>query len=299
LKILLFGPAGQVGWELGRSLASLGKVSTASRRPGSNFECDLLDIEGMRRAVRNFEPDVIVNAAAYTAVDSAESEVDLARRVNAVAPGALAEEAARSEALLVHYSTDYVFDGSGQRPWSEEDTPDPINAYGRTKLEGEQLVRQAGCRHLLFRTSWVFAARGRNFLRTILRLAKEREQLSVVNDQFGAPTSAELIADATSQAIRHATSDRRLSGTWHLCASGETSWFDYARRIVSTARSNGVPIRLEESGLMPTSTADFGAVAARPRNSRLSTRKLRETFDINLPDWESCVDRAMTEIIES
>lgn len=248
MKILLLGKSGQVGWELQRSLSVLGEVVALDRSGVDGLCGDLADLPGVTETVRRVQPQVIVNAAAYTAVDKAESEPELARRVNALAPGALAQEAARLGAWLVHYSTDYVFDGSGQQPWCEADAPAPLSAYGQTKLEGEQLIGMSGCRHLIFRTSWVYGARGGNFAKTMLRLAKERDSLSVIDDQIGAPTGADLLADVTAQAIRHVmppTGHNFLTqpGIYHLAASGQTSWHGYARFVLDAARQAGVALK--------------------------------------------------------
>jgi dTDP-4-dehydrorhamnose reductase len=295
LKILLLGPDGQVGWELRRALAPLGNTLAASRATGG-FSGDLANLDALRDTVRRFQPQVIVNAGAYTAVDAAETDLERATLINGQAPGALGEEAARLGATLVHYSTDYVFDGSGDAPWTEDDPVAPVNAYGRTKLEGEEQIRRSGCRHLIFRTSWVYAARGRNFLRTMLRLAGERDRLSVVDDQVGAPTGAELIADVSAHAIRMAAANPALNGTWHLCAAGSTSWHGYASHLIEAARQLGATIRVDKAAVIPCRTADFPSPARRPHNSRLATAKLRRDFGLELPDWKSGVDRTLMEI---
>jgi dTDP-4-dehydrorhamnose reductase len=297
LKILLLGADGQVGWELRRALEPLGEVVAASRSAEANFKADLEDPEQLRSLVRSTGAGIIVNAAAYTAVDAAESDRDRARAVNAVAPGVLAEEAARAGSWLVHYSTDYVFNGEGDRPWVEDDAAAPLGVYGQTKLEGEQLIRASGCQHLTFRTSWVYASRGKNFLKTMLRLAGERDSLKVVSDQHGVPTGAELIADVTAHAIRAAISRPGLAGTYHLVAAGETTWFHYARHAISTARALGAPIRVQDNAIEPCATADFPSPARRPHNSRLSTDKLRSAFGLALPDWRYGVGRAIRELL--
>ncbi|MDO9166328.1 MAG: dTDP-4-dehydrorhamnose reductase, partial [Rhodoferax sp.] len=232
MKILLFGKNGQIGWELQRSLAPLGELIALDRHNADRCG-DLGNPQGLAATVQEVRPDVIVNAAAYTAVDKAESEPELAGTINALAPGVLAQEAARLGAWLVHYSTDYVFDGSGTRPWTEADTPAPLNVYGRTKLEGEQLIQAVGPQHLILRTSWVYAARGGNFAKTMLRLAQERERLTVIDDQFGAPTGAELVADVTAHAIRHLLKHPEDAGLYHLAAGGETSWCGYANYVLA------------------------------------------------------------------
>jgi len=235
MNILLLGKGGQVGWELQRSLAVLGNV-TALDFDSPEHCGDFSNPQGVAETVRALRPQVIVNAAAHTAVDKAESEPELARLLNATTPGVLAEEAARLGAWLVHYSTDYVFDGSGERPWVEDDAPAPLSVYGATKLEGEQLIRQAGCQHLILRTSWVYAARGGNFAKTMLRLAQERERLTVIDDQWGAPTSAELLADVTAHALRQLLKRPEDGGLYHCVAAGETTWHSYAKYVLSHAR---------------------------------------------------------------
>lgn len=296
MKLLLFGPNGQVGWELRRALAPLGSVLVADRAGDSSVAGDLEQIGALRDTLHREQPDVIVNAAAYTSVDLAEQETARARLVNATAPGALAEVAAASGAWLVHYSTDYIFDGSGTSAWREDDPARPLSAYGQTKLEGEQLIRRSGCRHLTFRTSWVYASRGRNFLRTMLRLAGERERLSVVDDQHGAPTSAELIADVTAHALRAAILEPGLAGTYHLTATGSTSWYGYARQAIVWARSHGHAVRVTDEAILPCSTADYPTPARRPQNSRLATEKLRMAFGLALPSWQEGVARAVKEL---
>lgn len=295
MNILLLGKNGQVGWELQRSLAPLGRL-TALDADSSQFCGDFTNLEGLRETVRAVAPDVIVNAAAYTAVDKAESEPELARTVNALAPGALAQEAARSGAWLVHYSTDYVFDGSGSVPRIETDPVAPINLYGATKLEGEQAIQSCGCKHLLFRTSWVYAARGGNFARTMLRLAQERDQLIVIDDQMGAPTGAELLADVSAHCIVAARQRPEVSGLYHLVAAGETSWCSYARHVVQTAQDLGLVLRVGPKDIQPVPTSAYPTPARRPLNSRLDTSKLRNTFGLQLPMWQAGVDRMLNEV---
>lgn len=298
MKILLFGKDGQVGWELQRSLAPLGELVALGR--DSKGHCgDFADLDGIARTVRAIAPDVIVNAAAHTAVDRAESEPELARAINAAAPGVLAREAAATGAWLVHYSTDYVFDGSGERPWRETDATGPINVYGSTKLEGEQAIMQSGCRHLIFRTGWVYAARGGNFARTMLRLAQERDRLTVIADQIGAPTGADLLADVTAHAIRSVQRQPELGGMYHLAAGGETSWHGYACFVVEFARQAGIPIKVAPEGIEAVPTSDFPTPAKRPHNSRLDTIKLQQAFGLHLPHWKNGVVRMLTEILDS
>lgn len=295
MKILLFGKNGQLGWELQRSLAPLGELTAlSSDMPGGNFT----RLDEVERAIRNLAPDVIVNAAAYTAVDKAESEPNLARQLNATAPALLAAEANRNGARLVHYSTDYVFDGSGDTPWSETDRPKPLSTYGQTKLEGERAIQQSGCAHLIFRTSWVYGARGGNFARTMLRLAAERDQLNVVDDQIGAPTGADLLADVSAHALRRALQQPHLDGLYHLVADGETSWHEYARFVLESARNAGSTLRVSPNAIQPVSTSEFPTLAQRPMNSRLCTNKLQNTFNLRLPHWKAGVARMLTEILE-
>ena len=297
LKILLFGKNGQIGWELQRSLAPLGELVVLDKN--STEHCgDFSHPEKIRRTIQAIRPSVIVNAAGYTAVDDAEREPELARLVNATVPAVLAEEALRHQALMVHYSTDYVFDGNGTQPWQETDIPAPLNTYGITKLEGENTILASGCRHLIFRTSWVYSAHGINFARTILRLACEREQLHVVADQFGAPTGAELIADVTAHAIRIRENDTNaaMDGIYHLATSGETSWHGYANFIIDNARQMGMATDIEANAILPTMSSDFLSTAKRPLNSRLNTNKLRNTFNIHLPPWQTGVTRMLAEI---
>ncbi len=296
MKILLFGKGGQVGWELQRSLAPLGELIALDAN--SRELCgDFTNLEGIANTVRAVAPDVIVNAAAHTAVDKAESEPELARTINALAPAVLAQEAKRSGAWLVHYSTDYVFDGSGDKMWLEADPTDPLSVYGATKLEGETSILASSCRHLIFRTSWVYAARGGNFAKTMLRLAKEREHLTVIDDQIGAPTGADLLADATSQAIRTAMLRPEVSGLYHLVAGGETSWHGYASFVLEFARHAGIKLKVATEAVAPVPTSAYPLPACRPRNSRLDTRKLQSTFGLYLPHWQTGVARMLTEIL--
>ena len=291
MKILVTGRGGQVGWELNRCLLPLGEV-VAVDYP----EFDLSKPEKLRTMVRKIRPDIIVNAAAYTAVDKAESEEELATLVNAAAPGVLAEEAERSGALLVHYSTDYVFDGTQEGPYTEDDEPNPINASGRTKLGGERAIQAAGVDHLILRTSWVYAARGNNFLRTILRLAREREELSIIDDQTGSPTWARLIADTTVHCLRQSQEERQRgvfkSDVYNLIASGKTTWFGFAQAILETARRN----RLQDiivKDIKPITTADYPTAAKRPSNSCLSTNKLEQNFNLTTPGWDVALKLSM------
>jgi dTDP-4-dehydrorhamnose reductase len=294
MKILLLGKDGQVGWELQRSLAPLGELLAFGRG-----EADLENLDGLRHLVERHRPDVIVNAAAYTAVDKAESEADKARAINALAPDVLAQLAGASGAWLIHYSTDYVFDGDKPAPYLEDDTTGPLSIYGSTKLEGEHLIRQSAARHLIFRTSWVYAARGSNFAKTMLRLAREKDTLSVVADQYGAPTSAALIADVTALAlyrIAQATDAGRLAGTYHLAAGGSTTWCNYAKYVLELARAAGASLKAGPDDVKPIPTTDYPVPARRPKNSRLDTTKLANTFGLHLPGWQYHVRRLIDDL---
>ena len=296
MNILLLGKGGQVGWELQRSLAVLGNV-TALDFDSPEHCGDFSNPQGVAETVRALRPQVIVNAAAHTAVDKAESEPELARLLNATTPGVLAQEAARLGAWLVHYSTDYVFDGSGERPWVEDDAPAPLSVYGATKLEGEQLIRQAGCQHLILRTSWVYAARGGNFAKTMLRLAQERERLTVIDDQWGAPTSAELLADVTAHALRQLLKRPEDGGLYHCVAAGETTWHSYAKYVLEHARQAQAAIKIKATEVAPVPTSAFPTPARRPHNSRLNTTRLQTTFGLTLPHWQQGVARMLTETL--
>lgn len=300
MHILLLGKNGQLGWELQRALAPLGTV-TALDRHASEHCGDLTQPDELANTIRALKPDVIVNAAAYTAVDKAESELMLARQINADTLAMIATEAEKLGAWLVHYSTDYVFNGAGDTPWLEDDATAPLNVYGATKLAGENFIVQNCKRHLIFRTSWVYGTRGNNFAKTMLRLAKEREELGVIDDQIGAPTGADLIADCTAHAIRRVMvqnpqQSSSLAGVYHLAASGETSWHDYAEHVFAHAREQGVDLKL--TTLNAVATANYATPAQRPLNSRLNTQKLTRAFDLTLPPWQQGVSRMLTEILE-
>jgi dTDP-4-dehydrorhamnose reductase len=298
MRLVLFGPNGQVGWELQRALMPLGDVVALDRHAREPASGDLEQPDAIASAIRCLRPSVVVNAAAYTAVDKAESEPARAECINMTAVAAMAQACAEVKALLVHYSTDYVFDGSGESPRPESAPIAPLSVYGRTKADGEAAIRASGCDHLIFRTSWVYAARGNNFARTMLRLARERAALSVVSDQVGAPTGAELIADATVHAIRSVVSagDRAaLCGTYHLAARGETTWFDYAAHVIEAARARGEPLALAPGVLKAISTAQYPTPARRPLNSRLDVTRFEESFGLTLPDWRVGVDRVLQE----
>ena len=296
MKILLFGKGGQVGWELQRSLAPLGEL-IALEFDSTDYCGDFTNLTGLANTVRQVKPDVIVNAAAHTAVDKAESEPDLVRAINAMAPGVLADEAEKLGAWLIHYSTDYVFNGSGTTPWKETDATGPLGVYCQTKLEGEQAVARCS-RHLIFRTSWVFAARGANFAKTMLRLAKERDDLKVIADQIGAPTGADLLADVTAHAIRTVQARPELAGLYHLAAAGETTWHGYAQFVIERAQTLGEPLKAGPDNVVPITTADYPTPAQRPANSRLDTTKLQTTFGLHLPDWRITVSRMLDEVLQ-
>ena len=297
MKILLLGKNGQVGWELQRSLAPLGEVVALDFDSPGPLTADFSAPESLAATVRAVAPQIIVNAAAHTAVDKAESEPDFARALNAASPAVLAREARTLGAWLMHYSTDYVFDGSGSTPWVEDSPTGPLSVYGRTKLEGEQAIRASGCRHLIFRTSWVYAARGGNFAKTMLKLAQERERLTVIDDQIGSPTGADLLADLTAHALRHAQQHPEVAGTYHAVAQGETSWHGYAVHVIEFARAKGLPIKVAPDAIAPVPTSTFPTPAKRPHNSRMNTSKLRDVFGVDLPGWQAGVDRMLTEVL--
>lgn len=294
MRLLLTGRNGQVGFELRRALAPLGDVAALDRT-----DCDLENEASIREVVRRFQPTVIVNPAAYTAVDMAENEEGRAQAINARAPAILGEEAAGRGSLVVHYSTDYVFDGNTEGYYQELDATGPQGVYGKTKLAGEQALIATGARHLIFRTSWVFGAHGANFAKTMLRLAAERKTLDVVADQIGAPTSAALIADITAHVIRQvgATKTAEFDGIYHLAAAGETNWHTYACHVIEYARLRGHAITVASEAIRPIATADYPTLAKRPANSRLATRKLRDTFGLVLPDWKVGVDHVLEQLI--
>jgi len=295
MKILLLGKNGQVGWELQRSLAPIGELIALDRHSVSGLSGDLSDLEGLRATIRQCAPDIIVNAAAYTAVDKAESEKELAERVNGLASRVMAEEAAASGAWLIHYSTDYVFSGEGSVPWQETDAVAPVNYYGFSKLAGEQAIIASGCKYLIFRTSWVYGARGNNFAKTMLRLAKDRGTLNIIADQIGAPTGADLIADVTALAIQQVLKRPELAGLYHLAAAGEVTWHGYASHVIEFAKAQGEELAV--TAINPIDTTAYPTPASRPLNSRLNTRKLRDNFSLHLPDWQSGVTRMLREVL--
>jgi dTDP-4-dehydrorhamnose reductase len=288
MKILLLGKNGQVGWELQRSLAPLGEVVSLDRN-GLNQWCgDLSKPDQIYQTIVDIAPNVVVNASAYTAVDLAETEQDMANLINHVAVGKIAEACAQIKALLVHYSTDYVFDGEGTSKFNETYALKPLSVYGQTKALGEQAIQNAQCNYLIFRTSWVFAQKGKNFLKTMLALSQQREELSIIDDQIGAPTSAELIADVSAHAIVQTLRDQTKIGIYHLVASGETSWFEYANYIF------GVNLAIQQVNPIPT--AAYPTPAKRPHNSRLNNQKIQHAFQIYLPDWKVHVQRTVVEV---
>ena len=294
MKILVTGKNGQVGFELQRALAAVGEVVAVGQR-----DCDLADADAIRALVRRVAPDVIVNPAAYTAVDKAEADQQTAFAVNAQAPGVLGEEAARLGALVVHYSTDYVFDGAKQGSYAESDVPDPQSVYGSTKYAGEQALAQVNPRHLILRTSWVVGAHGGNFARTMLRLAAERERLTVVADQYGAPTTAALLADLTAQLVRQYQREGAKTfpfGTYHVAGGGETNWYEYARFVLAEALAAGKTLKAGPNAVSPLATADYPTPAKRPANSRLDTRHFRTTFGLRLPPWQESVRHVLQQI---
>jgi len=289
MKILLFGKNGQVGRELNRSLSPLGTLLTFGRD-----EVDLDKKDTISNIISKEKPDILVNAAAYTAVDCAETESKLAHRINAEAVEVMAKEILKQNAWLIHYSTDYVFDGKKQTPYTEEDLPSPLSEYGKSKLKGENFIRKINPKHMIFRTSWVFSSHGSNFAKTMLRLAKEKNELKVVNDQFGAPTSAELIADVTAIAIsciKNNIDEKELSGTYHLAASGKTSWYGFAKTVIKEAQAQGSKHILKLENINPISTEEYPTPATRPQNSRLDTAKISKTFEITLPNWKHHIAR--------
>lgn len=295
MRIVLTGSNGQVGFELQRALSPLGEITAVDRKA-----CDLTSSEELRALIRENRPDVVINAAAYTAVDKAESEQSEAFAVNGIAPGVLAEEAAQRKALFIHYCTDYVYDGANVSWYKEDDGTNPLNVYGASKLEGTRAVQRVAPRHLIFRTCWVFSGHGANFVKTVLRLAAEREHLSVVADQFGAPTSAALIADVTAQVVGQYQRSGEAGfpyGLYHLAAAGVTTWCDFAQTIVETAQRTGKVLKLKPAAIHPVSSAEYPLPATRPANSRLSTLKLRQTFGLHLPPWQHGLDHVLRQIL--
>ncbi len=302
MKILVLGTSGQVGYELLSALASIGEVVGAMRTPGKNAHVDLNDRASLDRALDASNADIVVNAAAYTAVDRAEDDAAAAQRINADALADIGAWAKKYNRLVVHYSTDYVFDGEGNRPYREDDETSPLGVYGRTKLAGEIALRDSGCDHFIFRTAWVYASRGKNFLLTMLKLGAERDEVRVVNDQRGAPTSARLIASATATVLQRwlaldAARKRQVLGTYHLCAMGECTWYEFAREIFVDAQSDGLMER--SPNIKPIATSDYPTPAKRPRYSVLDTTKIRDTFGIDLPDWKKGLQDVIGELAKN
>ena len=295
VKILITGKNGQVGWELQRALMPLGKIIAVDRQI-----LDLADDESIRQAVQRIKPDVIVNAAAYTAVDKAEEDADLAMQINGIAPGVLAEQAKQLGALLIHYSTDYVFDGTKQIAYTETDNTDPINIYGKTKLAGEQAIQTIACDHLILRSSWVYGTRGKNFLLTMLKLMKERESLRIIDDQVGSPTWARLIAETTAQILQQAVVERKqkifASAIYHLTSEGETSWHGFAEKIAENAYQQNAGDYLKIKYIDPISTEDYPTPAQRPKNSRLETAKLEQNYNLTMPGWDTVLELCMKDL---
>lgn len=292
-KILLLGAYGQVGWELQRSLVSLGEVKACS-----SSEANLENLESLSAIIDDYSPSIIVNAAAYTAVDNAESEVEKATQINAIATKFLAEKAKQLDAWFVHYSTDYVFDGNGQKAYKESDKTNPVSVYGKTKLQGEQFIQASECKHLIFRTSWVYASKGNNFAKTMIRLAQERDELKVVDDQIGAPTSAELIADITALCLYKIKQNKSqdLSGIYNLVPRGEVSWFGFAKYVIEQAVKQGVVFQVPAEKIQAIPSTDFPTPAQRPKNSRLDVSKIISAFELHIPHWHTHVDRLINEL---
>lgn len=295
MKILLLGKNGQVGWELQRALAPLAEVIALDRSGLGDFSGDMSQPQAIRETILKLKPNVVVNASAYTAVDLAESESELADLINHQAVKVIADVCHQEQILFVHYSTDYVFSGLGTQPFTETDVVATLNVYGKTKALGEQAIIDSGCDHLIFRTSWVYAAKGKNFLKTMLNLAQQRQELSIINDQVGAPTSAELIADITVHAIPQVLANQQKAGIYHLVASGETTWFDYANFIFKQARILGQTLQVEK--VNPIATSAYPTPAVRPHNSRLHNAKSQNTFELILPQWQKGVERTLAELI--
>ena len=297
-RILLTGKNGQVGWELQRTLVTLGEVIALDRQ-----DLNLADPDAIRRTVRELKPNLIVNAAAYTAVDKAEEESDLAMAINGTAPGILAEEAKRLGAALIHYSTDYVFDGNKDGPYTEDDTPNPLNVYGRTKLAGDRAIQAVGVPYLIFRTSWVYGMRGKSFLLTILRLARERDELRIVNDQIGAPTWSRMIAEATAQVMAQFSFPRgdgwneSNTGIYHMTAGNSTSWHGFANLIVETLKRQGTGGSIRTTAVVPIATEAYPSRAKRPKNSQLRTSKFTHQFGLVMPSWDAAVHLCMAELL--
>jgi len=295
MKLLLFGSNGQVGWELKRSMATLGKLKACDRS-----SLDFIDLNGLRKLIRDYKPDVIVNAAAYTDVDKAESDEENAFQVNSRAVDLLAQEAKVLDAWLIHYSTDYVFDGEKMSPYIEEDKTNPLSVYGKTKLQGEEAIKKSKCKYLIFRTSWLYGTHGKNFFKTIIKLAKERDELRVVSNQIGAPTSAELVADVTSLCLyriaHNSLSSKEISGIYHLTATGKASWYDFAKYAITEAKKSGGVFLTNPENIIAINASEYVLPAKRPANSLLDTQKLCKTFNLQLPAWQIHADRLIREL---
>ena len=303
MKILLLGANGQVGWELQRSLSPLGKIKACTRK-----EADLEDPNALKPIIQTYQPEIIVNAAAYTAVDKAESEPEKAYSINSEAVSIMANQIKELNGLLIHYSTDYIFDGTKTTPYTEEDQPNPQSVYGKTKHEGEVIIKASGCNHLIFRTSWIYNLRGTNFVKTMIKLGDERDELKVVCDQIGVPTSAELIADITALSIYKITlqknNPQKMAGTYNLTPIGETSWHGLAQFIFMEAEKHGKQLKVTPEKIIPISTSDYQLAtnqktAKRPANSRLDTKRLVKTLCIQLPPWQTHVKRLIKELYTS
>ena len=302
MKILLLGKNGQVGWELQRALQPLGEVIALDRHINDQGDCgDVSNFEQINQTIARIQPNIIINATAYTAVDKAESEQLQNDLINHLAVKNLAEQCKHINALLVHYSTDYVFDGTGDARWQEDDSIAPVNSYGQAKRDGEIAIEKTGVKFLNFRTSWVYASRGKNFIKTMLMLAKSKEQLTIINDQVGTPTSASLIADVTAQALRYylLANDAekiQLLGHYHLVPTGVTTWYEYAQFIFDLAKKQGETLMIKE--VLPTTTNNYPTPAKRPLNSRLNTQKIQTNFQLSLPKWQQGVEQAVIELLE-
>jgi dTDP-4-dehydrorhamnose reductase len=297
MKILLFGKDGQVGFELNKSLTSLGELISLGR--GSISYCgDLTNLDGISQSIRDIRPNIILNAAAYTEVDKAEEEPGLAFSINADALAVIAKETKELNALLIHYSTDYVFDGSGDQPWSETDKTAPLNSYGSSKLKGEEFIQNSGCNHLILRASWVYGVHGNNFMKTILRLANERNELRLVTDQIGVPTSARMLAELTASIIHPAIKEPKLNGIYHVSPSGETSWLDYAKFILDSGKKLGIEFNVTSNNIKGILSDQFKFKAKRPLNSRLNTSKFKTAFNVELPHWKAEAEKTLKSILE-
>ncbi|MBY5928661.1 dTDP-4-dehydrorhamnose reductase [Halomonas sp. DP8Y7-1] len=293
MSVVLLGASGQVGHELRKALAIHADVQAPSRP-----ELDLADIDQVRAYLSHYHPQWVINAAAYTAVDKAESETELAFRLNAGLPACLAKYCAERDILLTHYSSDYVYPGDGEHSWKEDSPTGPLSYYGQSKLAGDKAVQASGCASQIFRTSWVYSARGNNFMKTMLRLGRERKSLSVVDDQVGSPTPARLIADMTVWAWQRYLDDQELTGMFHLAPRGEVSWYGFAREIFRLAREANIPLAIDEAALVPLATSEYPTAATRPSNSRLCLRRTESTFGVRLPHWKEQLALTLTDYLK-